>query len=149
VHKGKKMKYGVVATLVIGLGLGACSTAQERMQEAGKEPLTKSEVREEIVGVTERGVAPSGSNYMVYRADNGQIRGKAWGNWGQETDIGTYTIAEDGLYCSKWQKWNNGKERCWHVYDEGDDIIYAGVTGGAEDFEIQKSNIVEGNPENL
>jgi hypothetical protein len=143
------MKHGVVATLVIGLALGACSTAQERMEEAGKESLTKSEVSELMVGVTERGVAPSGSKYMVYRAENGEIRGKAWGSWGDDTDQGTYTIAEDGLYCSKWQNWNDGKERCWRVYEEGDDIIYAGVSGGAQDIEVQKSNIVEGNPENL
>jgi hypothetical protein len=136
-------------TLAIGLGLGACSTAQDQMEEAGKELLTKSEVNDLIVDTTQSGIAPSGNNYIVYRSQNGEMRGKAWGSWGQSTDEGTYTVAEDGLYCAEWQDWNDGRERCWRVYEEGDDIVYAGVSGGADDIEVQKSDIVKGNPENL
>lgn len=143
------MKYRVIAALVAGLWMAACTTAQDRMEESGTEPLTKSEVSEMMVGVTEKGVAPSGSNYMVYRSAKGEMRGKAWGSWGQDTDVGTYTISSDGLYCSKWQSWNNGQERCWRVYEDGDDIVYAGVSGGAKDMEVRKANIVEGNPEDL
>ena len=143
------MKYRVIASLAVGLSLAACATAQQEMAEAGKEPLNEGEVRELMVGVTEQGVGPNGSKYMVYRIESGEIRGKAWGSWGQSKDTGTYTIAEDGLYCSEWKQWNDGRKRCWRVYEEGDDIVYAAVSGGAKDMEVRKADIVEGNPENL
>jgi len=143
-----KMKTGVTIA-VLTLAIAGCTSAQEKMADAGKEPLSAEEVRNALSDATERGTNSEGTNYVVYRGPDGEIRGKAWGSWGTSTDTGTWSVEPDGTFCTQYNEWRDGIRRCWKIYEDGDTYVLAGVTAAAQDDEIRKDQLSDGNPENL
>jgi hypothetical protein len=146
--KGKEMKRTVFA-LLVGFTLAACTTANEEMQEAGIEPLAAGDIRTELIDTTQYGVSREGNNYAVYRAPDGEMRGKAWGSWGESFDTGAWSVNDDGVYCAKWNEWRNAREGCWNIYETDDGFTFAAVSGRAQDVEIDNDQLKEGNPDGL
>jgi hypothetical protein len=142
------MKRTAFALLVM-FTLSACATANEEMQEAGVEPLAANEIRTELSDTTQYGVSDEGNNYAVYRAPDGEMRGKAWGSWGQAFDTGTWSVNEDGVYCAKWTEWENAREGCWNIYETDAGFTFAAVSGRAQDVKLEDDQLDEGNAEGL
>jgi len=138
-----------VFVLLAGFTLSACATATEEMQEAGMEPLGAGDIRTEMIDTTQYGVSREGNNYAVYRAPDGEMRGKAWGSWGESFDTGTWSVNDDGLYCAKWSEWRNAREGCWNIYETDAGFTFAAVSGRAQDNEIEYDQLKDSNPEGI
>jgi hypothetical protein len=142
-----KALYGsAVAALLL---LGACSSAQDKMADAGKQPMTAEQVRASVVDKTYYGTTDRGIDWAMYRSAEGEMRGRSTWDGGSETDIGSWWVNDDGSYCAKWTNWQGGREGCWFIYDNGETLTFARLSGRAQDNEFDKVNIASGNPENL
>ncbi|MEX0759221.1 MAG: hypothetical protein WD100_06550 [Tistlia sp.] len=134
---------------IVGLALAACASKAEQMAEAGKEPLGSQAALRFIADTTERGTADNGSDYVIYWDPSGEMRGLATWSGGSETDRGRWSVSEDGLFCRQWQEWRDGGEGCWRLYDAGEEVVFARVSGTARDGTLKKEEIVQGNVDNI
>jgi hypothetical protein len=139
-------------TLVFGMAawtLAACASAEQDMQQADRDAMAAAEAQEFLADTTQYGRSRDGNSYVVYRAPDGEIRGRAWGSWGESFDTGSWSVDENGVYCAQWTEWRDGRRGCWRVYEEGNAIVFAAAAGDASDFDIAKSKLVDGNAEGL
>jgi len=84
---------------------------------------------------------------IVFYADNGKLTGWAKGDtWGPETDTGSYTISDNGLYCNSWSRWNKSTERCFFWYEK-DGLIDAAIQSGesTSGYFWRSTRVSEGN----
>ncbi len=139
----------LLALAMAVLAVAGCTTKAEQMAEAGKTPLSKEEVMLLVANTTERGVASTGADYVIYWDPSGEMRGEATWSGGSEIDRGTWSVGEDGLFCRQWENWVDGRQGCWRLYEDGDEIVWALVSGSGESSQQSRDEILTGNVENL
>ena len=92
-------------TLVFGMAawtLAACASAGQDMQQADRDAMPAAEAQEFLADTTQYGRSRDGNSYVVYRAPDGEIRGRAWGSWGESFDTGPWSVDENGVYCAEY-----------------------------------------------
>ena len=73
------------------------------------------------LGVTELGAELPGNTF-----GSGGVRvfiapdGRQYAAMGARVDLGRWRIAPAGLYCRRWNVFDRGRERCFHVYRDGE-----------------------------
>lgn len=73
--------------------------------------MSVAELRAELpgntfgIGAQRVFIAPDGRQYLAV---------------GSRVDIGRWRITPEGLYCRKWNVADGGRERCHHVYRDGE-----------------------------
>jgi hypothetical protein len=78
-------------------------------------PLSVEELRAELPGNTFGAgglrvfIAPDGRQYLVV---------------GARVDVGRWRVTPDGLYCRIWNVTDGGRERCHHVYRDGESFTF-------------------------
>ncbi|NDV27544.1 hypothetical protein [Desulfovibrio sp. JC010] len=125
-----------VSVLVLGLlpavGYGSDADKLVRtMADKGIQPLTKLEIVTLLKDKTmEESLAKY--HYMMYQAPDGTLKGKAWGDWGEELDTGIWYVTDEGLYCSEWSgMWAKNGKQCSALYPSknGDGYVRVIVKG--------------------
>lgn len=144
------MKSIALSTIILGVALmfSACASLEEDLQEAGGKPMTSSEINAVVSDKTERGVNERGTAWVVYYDPSGEIRGNAVWSGGSETDKGTWKVTQDDMLCITFDKWRDGKERCWQLYRVDGELYFIGKKG---DVSSKKDDTTweDGNVENL
>ena len=89
-----------------------CATPEQQMKDSGAELLTQSEL-EELFSVdrTARIVANKGTTVTVSYSPGGSQKVTYAGG----SDEGSYRF-DNGMFCSKWNKIRDGKEKCGRFY---------------------------------
>ena len=143
---------GKLLTSVIVLGLLAgCQQGptEKQMGEQNREPLAKNDVIEKMTDITGYATNKDGTNIIIYRDSDGTVRGKASWTGGSEKDTGQWRVRDDGAMCTEWNKWLNGQEACYRIYDVGDSLIFTNIKGPGENYKVPKADIKDGNVESL
>lgn len=147
------MKNRFLIALSVTILTAACQQGptEEQMAKENKTPLNETEIREVVVGNTlyTSGVSNGGTRWewAGYYSKEGNARGRAWWNGGQNEGEGAWYIKE-GLFCSKWgpDEWGNGGENCQKLYKDGREITFIVVEGPGDNGTL---TLKEGNPLDL
>jgi hypothetical protein len=120
---------------------------QEFQTSGNKQRMTADEIRESFVGNSLSGTAKDGTRFFAYFADKTTIRGIWRKGTYVDRDQGTWSVSEDGVYCSVWRHLRKGAEKCWHIYlGEDGDLTWFLPDGTNDDDD---SRLVKGNPGDL
>lgn len=84
-----------------------------------QEAMTAEAMRAVIVGNTLSGKNEDGYEVHVYHDTDGTMEGKARKKY---YDSGTWEIADDNLFCRKWDKWRKAKRDCFQMFQLGNNI---------------------------
>ena len=127
----KKVGSGALLAVV----LAACAAPEEQRQSLRETALAEGFVQvpaEDVpalfVDATHVGTLSDGEWQSYYAADS-SLRGTFQGSQGKETDVGTYRVTPEGVYCREWSRWGNGQEGCAEVYQKGDVLRMIVVSG--------------------
>ena len=127
-----------IILLGFALLLGGCVSGLESLQTEMAEKdiatLEASEAQSLYSGSTSY-LKHRTYEFLGYRAEDGSMKGIAWGSWGEERDTGTWMVNDDGQLCSEWDGvWANGI-RCFVTYpsDEENQFVQAIVSGNKSD----------------
>lgn len=130
--------------------LAACANkaSESEFQTSGnKQPMSADEIRNAFVGNSLAGTAKDGSRFYVYFPDQTTLRGVWTKGSYVDRDSGTWSVTQDGVYCSEWNVLRDGGEKCWRIYrGAGGDLTWFLPDGTNDDDD---SMIVAGNPGNL
>ena len=138
---------GTLAAAAAMLALGACatSTAEDRLVEAGHVQLTGGEIRAAFAGNTILGKGQV-SDYAIYYADAGELRGRITWEDNSATDRGVWEVTGEDLYCRRWlEQWGDRERQCWRIYRSGDAITWVNPDGTVS----AETTLHAGNAENL
>ena len=142
------MKTIALIGVTLTMAIAGCQTAdpmakQNALAADGWQRLDAQTLRAATIGMTHSGTVKDGRVWAVYYEPDGTMRGSV----GTDADTGTYTIAEDGTYCRKWNKFVKGREGCAQHYQRGNEIMGVKVSG---EYNIDKPWTSEpGNTRNL
>ena len=107
--------------LLVGLAflLTGCSPAMDKlhfqMALKGVKPFSAEQVKSLYSNATSHHKAAYYEFSGFYSID-GLKTGKSWGEWGKESDHGTWHVTNEGLLCGEWLgRWAKGT-RCLSVY---------------------------------
>ena len=77
-------------------------------------------------------------NWRTYFGADGTLRGRRWGDSGQQTDQGTWEITAENQLCTQWQTaWDDRKRACFEVYKDGETVKMLTMDGNADSYELQ------------
>lgn len=112
-----KTLINVCATIAFGVLLSACATQEKGLQEQGLKQLNNEELQSlHARDRTSTYVAASGSSGTALFAADGKISL----SWGTGSDEGTWRISEDRLCTTYKSVIRPGTERCFAMYQSGD-----------------------------
>lgn len=138
----------IVTTLAATLALTACQTTDpaskgDALVAEGWQSLDAAAMEASLVNHTHVGALKDGREWAAYYLPDGTMRGLV----GDRADSGTYTIAEDGTYCRRWNTFVNGAEGCARYYQRGTEMSGVRVSG---EFNVDTTWTVEpGNTRSL
>lgn len=145
-----RSSYFVVALTgsVIAWCAGGPSVAQTASKAPGAQQyphrLSSAEIRDYFADHTNYMAGQFGpKTTAVYYSANGQIKARSPN--GQ--DAGIYRITDDGLFCTKYNKFRNGQETCQTVWQTGPDSYEVHLPNGQ--IPPGATAHVSGNPEGL
>ena len=145
----KRAAICLTAVLVAGCATGGNDVADSGMSEPDKATMGRPAVEAMFGGKTEVGTSREGNKYSVYWSPDGTARGTAKGDFGTDTDTGTWTVTADGWFCREFSDWRNGNQGCWKVYDMGKQLVMIATSGNARDRKLAKSALKIGNSRDL
>jgi len=137
------------AALLSAALLAGCAGGQARveaLEAEGRSPATASELIAFFSDTTERDKTDRGLDYAVYRAPDGEQRGLVTWSGGSEEDVGQWRVdEEEGIICSRWERWRDGAERCYAVYLHDDrSVTWVGRVGTSRIFD-SRHPVAQGN----
>ena len=122
--------------ILVGLAflLSGCSpamkTLQFQMALKGETPLSSQQVKSLYTDATAYHKATN-YEFSGYYGVNGHKAGKSWGQWGEESDDGSWHVTKEGHLCGEWSgSWAKGP-RCVSIYpgESKDEYIETVVLG--------------------
>ncbi len=137
---------GAVAT---ALSLSACSQTGAQSGPGG-EPASTADgaLWSTLAGTTEYGTLPEGGGrYAYYRDETGAIRGQRTGDWGDDSDAGSWSVPETGVTCVTWGDWDDERRQCWRVSVGPGAVTFSAASGTNHSYEVRRDRLVKGNPE--
>lgn len=143
-------KRAVLLMIVMAMAAPAyAGTPGEREFQAstGKQPMTAAEIRTAFTGNSLTGTAKDGSIFHVYFADQSTLRGIWRDGSVVDRDSGTWSVSDDGVYCSTWKNLRDGTEKCWRIYLGVDGDLTWFLPDGTNDDD--DGRLVPGNPAGL
>lgn len=140
----------VLSTIFMAMAVAACAGKpgeREFQASTAKQPMTADEIRAAFTGNSLTGTAKDGSIFHVYFADEATLRGIWRDGVVVDRDGGSWSVSEDGVYCSSWTKLRDGAEKCWRIYQGADGDLTWFLPDGTNDDD--NSRLVPGNPAGL
>ena len=105
--------------------------------------LTAAEIRATMPNSTQYATGSTGpKTFATYYSANGHIHFKA----PDGDDFGTFRITDDGLICTKYEKYRAGQETCQTVWQTAPDTLETHLQNGQI---VKPSARAVGNPEGL
>jgi hypothetical protein len=113
---------------------------QQQAAAAQQTALTAQQVRTTLSGNTvyERSERP-GNVYeaKILFAPDGTMIGRAWGDWGEQSDTGKWRVSDAGEWCRTWAtQWDAGKEGCFKVFRSGDILQMVQTSGVGRNHQL-------------
>ena len=142
------MKTITALSTVLMMAVAGCQTADPMAQEKalaadGWQRLGKAEMLAATIDTTHTGTTGDGRSWTVYYTPDGIMRGSV----GNETDAGTYSVSDTGVYCRSWTSLAKGREGCANFYRRGNEMKAVKVSG---EINVEKPWTVEpGNTRSL
>ena len=140
----------ILSALPLIATLAACggNTGESEFKATGdRKPMTGAEIREAFVGNSLNGTAKDGSTFYTYYPDQETLRGIWTKGAALDRDSGSWSVTEDGVYCSTWKVLRDGAEKCWRIYLGADGELTWFLPDGTNDDD--DSRLVPGNPGGL
>lgn len=85
-------------------------------------------------------------SFTGYISKDGTMMGKLAkkSNGEPQDDKGTWQVKDDGMFCFKWEHWNNMKEKCITMYNLENAYLIVNAQNGFETV-VLKKDMVTGN----
>ena len=109
-----------ITSIVFFLLLAGCAYKEDQfiqdMAAKGVPPLSGPEVQQLFSNVTQTHGNSTGSFECNYSA-NRTMQGRAWGDWGEESDNGIWWVNDDNHFCELWfGEWRKYATVCYSIY---------------------------------
>lgn len=109
-----------IILLLFAIVLSGCVSTKQKFQDdmkaQGIPPLSGSDITELFTNAKENSKNSKYEFEGLYSED-GKVKGRAWGSWGEENDLGEWKVSDDGLICVKYLGvWSHSGEKCYSVY---------------------------------
>jgi hypothetical protein len=90
------------------------------------------------------------NTFTGYLSRDGKIVGQLADKPGaaRQGDKGTWTVTANGLFCVKWEKWQDAKETCANVYETKNMLIFVDATTGKFESAVPLEHVKEGDQMN-
>jgi len=115
-------KHAMCGVLMAALATAGClKNEREAAMDSGATKLTKQAAEKALTDHTLVGVIPHlNINFTLYYAPAGRLIGAITGSI-KGHDRGAWRVMDDGKVCLRWSQWEEGRETCRQLWQQGDE----------------------------